>query len=146
MFETRTELKDQLAAANADIERLESELAAAQALNDEAAANAQRIAELEQDLAAARDGLIAEENAHAETKAALAAEQEKTSPEALNALVAAKLTEAGHQPLDLDGVGDSQATQSKTPHLDHFESLTGGAATRYFNKHRAEIREEMRSN
>lgn len=109
MFTTRKDLEAQLASASADVERLETELAAAQTKAEEAIANAERITELSAEVESLTAQLTTEQEAHTATKAELEAEQAKTTPEAIQALVTEELAKAGHEPLDDEDNEDEAA-------------------------------------
>ena len=110
MFETRKELQSKLSASEAEVARLEAENTALQSKVDEAAGSAQVVAELQDDIEAAKAQISAEEAAHAATKEAaqareeeltneLNAEKDKTTPEAIQALVTAEVCKAGIPPI-----------------------------------------------
>lgn len=140
MFTTRKDLQDALEAEQKETARLEAELQAAQELNEEATGQAQRLAELEESLTQAQTDLQIEREAHEETKAALEAEKEKTTDEAIQARVTEEIALAGHAPVEVPAEG---AESVGTPHLDKFNSLEGAESTEYFKKHQAAIREEL---
>ena len=100
MFETRKELQSQLEASQAEVARLEADLTKATALADEAATLAQQVAELTEDLDACRAEMTTEIEAHTATQELLAAEQAKTTPEAIQALVTAEIAKSGIPPIE----------------------------------------------
>lgn len=135
MFTTRKDLQDQLEAAHADIERLEQELSTAQIRVEEASTKDARIAELEEQIKN-------EQEAHEVTFAELEEEKEKTSEEAIQALVAEEVAKSSHPPVEL--VNEPEGTLSSKPHLEKFEAIEDPAeATRYFKEHEKAIRAEM---
>ena len=84
--------------------------------------------------------LAAETLASLETATAeLETEKAKTTPEAIQALALAALSEAG-QPAPLGGTED----EAPKGHLETFQSLKGSDATEYFRENEAAIKAEMR--
>ena len=122
MFETRKELQSQLEASQAEVSRLEAELTAANAKVEESATLTQQVSELTEDLEACKAGLTTEAEAHAATKELLAAEQAKTTPEAINKIVTAQLATAGHPPIDDVPSGNQEAEKKLT--REAFNKLT----------------------
>jgi len=100
MFSSRTELKDKLASAEAEVIRLESEVAEIQSLNKTIADQAEQIVDLKDELESItkkHDEIVAEK-ADLETK--LAEAESKSSPEALQALVTEEMAKCGHKPVE----------------------------------------------
>ena len=134
MFDSRKDLIAQRDEARADVIRLESELATAQAKVDESATLTQQVAELTEDLEACKLDLKTEAEAHQATKDAhatelddlnesLEAEKAKTTPEAINKLVTAQLATAGHPPIE-EGAESNSALTSKTLSREAFNALS----------------------
>lgn len=147
MFATRNELKEQLAAASADVARLEGELAEASSHAAEAANLSERITELEGDLSAATADLSAAqeeiatltedltaarealqpENVASLIATAYSSEEEADAPirEAVQNLVTIEVAKCGVRPLDLEGnrMPDAPAAAKSMPRSE-FNSLS----------------------
>lgn len=134
MFETRKELQSQLEASQAEITRLEAELATATARVDESATLSQQVAELTEDLEACKLELKSEKDRLdaarlevidqlAQKTAQLEAEQAKTTPEAIQALVTAEVCKAGIPPID-EPVATASKPDLKTMSREAFNQLS----------------------
>ena len=124
MFETRKELQSQLEASQAEVARLEGELSIASDKVDESATLTQQVSELNEDLAACQTELKGEQEAHAATKESLEAEQAKTTPEAIQLLVAAEMAGAGVEPVAVADAEPEVAEQTDAELLSKYEKAT----------------------
>lgn len=138
MFETRNDLKDKLAAAEAEITRLESEITQAQAAASESVNLSQRVAELTDDLneltataAATQSALEAANASISSITAELETEKAKTTPEALQSLALATLAEAG-QPAPLAGSEEDASPLTEAQILKKFATMPAGSARSAF--------------
>lgn len=93
MFESRSDLKNKLAAAEADVTRLEAELAESQA-------QAQLVIEKDQEIASLSAELLELKADHEALKAEVEAAEAKTSEEAIQALVAEEMAKCSHKPVE----------------------------------------------
>lgn len=118
MFESRKELFSKIAALEADNKRLETELLAEQGKVAESGNQSESLAALNEDLEAAqtenKDLTAKLENAETEHKTALATEQAKTTPEAIQTLVTAELVKSGHPPIEFKGGETDKVEETKT--------------------------------
>jgi hypothetical protein len=136
MFESRKELFTKIEAQAADITRLETELSASQAKVTEATNETETVAGLTEDLEAAKtenkdlsDKLVKLEADH---KAALEAEQAKTSPEAIQALVTAELVKSGHPALSIESKDEKGTSQKKDfSHLNGRDRVSAAIAAQF---------------
>lgn len=135
MFESRKELTAKLEAFEADIARLETELGEATKLVDAAAVQTQGVAELIEELESVKADLKDEEDAHAETKAELEAEQAKTTPEAIQALVTAEIAGSCHPAIENPTAEIEERDTAKIQ--EQFNSMSSGPErTEFFNQNK----------
>ena len=139
MFETRKELQSQLEASQAEVTRLEAELATATARVDESATLSQQVAELTEDLEACRAEVTAETEAHTATKELLTAEQAKTTPDAITKLVTAQLAQAGHPPIE-DSASADTGSKTKYEEYRNLQETNPRAASAFWEKHADDIK------
>lgn len=93
MFESRSDLKNKLAAAEADVTRLEAELAQSQE-------QAQLVIEKDQEIASLSAELLEIKADHEALKAEAEAAEAKTSEEAIQALVTEEMAKCSHKPVE----------------------------------------------
>jgi len=129
MFESRKDLKAKLETAEADLTRLESELEASEAKVADATAQAQELAEVRDDFSAAKEEITAQSVKIEGLESDLEAEKAKTTDEAINALVTAKLAEAGHPGIEFTDEDDAEQSIR-----DQYEAITDPAVKAEFRK------------
>lgn len=134
MFESRKELFSKIEAQAAEITRLETELLAEQGKVKESGDQSELVATMNEDLEAAqsenKDLTAKLTKAETEYTAALEAEQAKTTPEAIQALVTAELVKSGHPPVSMTGETSDSAENTKT--RAEIDSLTFAAQNAFF--------------
>jgi chromosome segregation ATPase len=144
-FLTNKEAREQITGLETRVSELESELSAANesltaAQNDLATAN-ESLSEAQCDLANAKDRIAELETENAKIPGLQAAAQvttEKVGLKAAELAATVGLTEA------LSDAAAGNENNSRTPHLDKFESLKGSDATAYFKEHKKAINAEAR--
>jgi chromosome segregation ATPase len=154
IFQTRRDYVEQLAAKDARIAELESELEASLALNAEAAEREQAAAEAMQELRAEATQLAddlaattAERDSAEATRIDLEAKVTEltmaanATAERVSVEASRQLASMGHQPVDLEGpAGEGAATNI----LDRLASLSGGERTCFYNENRKAIMAAIR--
>ena len=139
MFESRKDLKDRLEAAEAEANRLEDELKAHEERAEGFTALAQELAEVREDLTAATDQITGLTSELDTAKSDLEAEKEKTTEEAINALVTAKLAEAGHPGIQTFEQEEGD-TLSKFEQYQKLKKTNPAEAGAFWNKNEADIK------
>lgn len=138
MFETRKDFKDRIEVLEAEVSKLEQRNETLTAERDEARQNASDHSEMLAELNETQEALDAEKEAHQATRNELEAEQEKTSPEAINALVTAELSKAGHPPIEEPAAEVEEKTDEKI--REEFAAMPHGPErSEFFAKHRAAL-------
>ena len=116
MFESRSDLKNKLAAAEADVTRLEAELAQSQE-------QAQLVIEKDQEIASLSAKLLEIKEDHEALKVELELAQSKSSEENIQALVTEEMAKCSHAPVEVAPIesesGEKKVSREEFDAMDH---------------------------
>lgn len=134
MFESRSDLKNKLAAAEADVTRLEAELAQSQE-------QAKLVIEKDQEIASLSAELLEIKEDHEAIKAELELAKSKSSEETIQALVTEEMAKCSHKPVEEIQAEDSKPQDFYAQYRE-LQKTNPRAAAQFWEKNESLIKSQ----